>query len=178
MPCLPDELREAQHEKNHQIHCWDKSGGIEFYHNMANHVAGVYVEVMACGFPNCSKLFLLQIIWTLPCLDEDQTLERQFHPFVLIASQQILSERFCNCVNSYKMWWRFANWDFVQSDHKALFINTVFNIDQICQRYSCSGGTFLGAKIIICFKKQLFLKQKYCSKSQFFLLSGNLKSRM
>ena len=39
---------------------------------------------------------------------------------------------------------------FVQSDHKALFINTVFNIDQICQRYSCSGGTFLGTKMIIC----------------------------
>ena len=39
---------------------------------------------------------------------------------------------------------------FVQSDHKALFINTVFNIDQICQRYSCSEGTFLGTEIIIC----------------------------
>ena len=37
----------------------------------------------------------------------------------------------------------------VQSDHKALFINTVFNVDQICQRYSCSGGTFLEHKIII-----------------------------
>ena len=38
----------------------------------------------------------------------------------------------------------------IRSDHKALFINTVFNVDQICQRYSCSGGTFLGGKIIIC----------------------------